>query len=287
MSGRAETSSKLASRMEVNALPAVASGDGGAVFVVFFLFMIVAVLLTVMKGGRRKDNLKAAAERLHGVIVPSFWSGDRLEFAVDGVPAVLIHGAGGENRPAQTRARFQFTPPGILRIVPEGLFASLRKAFGARDIELGDPGFDGGFLVQGSPEPWVREVLDEPTRRQILRLAQLGASFWNGAHVSIEAGPGGVTIFCQRDLADDGSQLNAFLDGAVAVFRNLRTPVTEGISILPAEEHAVRGDCPVCASPLDAAPRHCPMCRTPHHRDCWEYFGGCAIYACVRRGGRS
>jgi hypothetical protein len=281
-----ETSPKIVGPMKVIALRAVASEEGGVVFSVFFVIMIIAVLLTVMKRGRRRDNLKAAAGRLRGVIVPSFWSGDHLEFDVDGVPAVLTYGTGGDDRSAFTRVRFQLAPAGILRIVPEGLFASLRKAFGAQDVDLGDPGFDGRFLVQGSPEPWVREVLDVTTRRQILRLADLGASFWRGAHVSLEAGPGGVTIFCRRDFADDGSQLVAFLDGAIAVFRNLRTPATEGIRILPAEEHAGRGDCPVCASPLDAAPRHCPTCRTPHHRDCWEYFGGCAIYACVRRGGR-
>lgn len=24
----------------------------------------------------------------------------------------------------------------------------------------------------------------------------------------------------------------------------------------------------------------CPACSTPHHRDCFEYFGGCAIFGC-------
>ena len=24
----------------------------------------------------------------------------------------------------------------------------------------------------------------------------------------------------------------------------------------------------------------CSVCNTPHHRDCWEYVGGCSIYGC-------
>jgi hypothetical protein len=31
----------------------------------------------------------------------------------------------------------------------------------------------------------------------------------------------------------------------------------------------------------------CELCATPHHQDCWEYWGRCSIYACtgMRRGG--
>jgi hypothetical protein len=62
--------------------------------------------------------------------------------------------------------------------------------------------------------------------------------------------------------------------------------LTEGVNVLSAEEHAQRGECPVCANPLDGETRRCSACATPHHVDCWDYFGGCAIYACARRGGR-
>jgi hypothetical protein len=28
---------------------------------------------------------------------------------------------------------------------------------------------------------------------------------------------------------------------------------------------------------------HCQGCHTPHHKECWRYAGGCAIYACGSR----
>jgi hypothetical protein len=39
--------------------------------------------------------------------------------------------------------------------------------------------------------------------------------------------------------------------------------------------------CPVCAAPItvDEA-RPCPRCETPHHGECWDYVGGCAIFGC-------
>jgi hypothetical protein len=38
--------------------------------------------------------------------------------------------------------------------------------------------------------------------------------------------------------------------------------------------------CPVCGAPIERPPRLCPSCDTPHHPECWEYAGGCAIFGC-------
>jgi hypothetical protein len=40
--------------------------------------------------------------------------------------------------------------------------------------------------------------------------------------------------------------------------------------------------CPVCGAAGGRLPSlSCPDCDTPHHRDCWEFNGGCAIYGCA------
>lgn len=43
--------------------------------------------------------------------------------------------------------------------------------------------------------------------------------------------------------------------------------------------------CPICACTVtnDEAQHVCETCGTPHHKDCWEYAGGCAIFGC-RKG---
>ncbi len=43
--------------------------------------------------------------------------------------------------------------------------------------------------------------------------------------------------------------------------------------------------CPVCACPIEEHTEEdpleiCPRCNTAHHKDCWDYNGGCAVYAC-------
>lgn len=53
---------------------------------------------------------------------------------------------------------------------------------------------------------------------------------------------------------------------------------------LPAPPPADSGShptCPVCAGAVaPAEARACERCESPHHRDCWEYCGGCAIFGC-------
>ena len=40
--------------------------------------------------------------------------------------------------------------------------------------------------------------------------------------------------------------------------------------------------CPICGSTVTDAEevQICQDCHTPHHKDCWEYTGGCAIFGC-------
>jgi hypothetical protein len=38
--------------------------------------------------------------------------------------------------------------------------------------------------------------------------------------------------------------------------------------------------CGVCGEGLHSRKVTCAKCQTPHHRECWEYGGGCSVYGC-------
>lgn len=40
------------------------------------------------------------------------------------------------------------------------------------------------------------------------------------------------------------------------------------------------GQCLVCGHALKRPIRKCPSCDTLHHFECWDYNGGCAVFAC-------
>lgn len=41
--------------------------------------------------------------------------------------------------------------------------------------------------------------------------------------------------------------------------------------------------CSICANSIQDSPVHCERCRTPFHKDCWDYQGGCAVFGCSPR----
>jgi hypothetical protein len=46
------------------------------------------------------------------------------------------------------------------------------------------------------------------------------------------------------------------------------------------ESLPARGICQVCGSGLTEDVVLCVRCRTPHHRECWEWTGECSTFAC-------
>lgn len=250
--------------------------------IVLLLFVVAAVVIgaLVSKSRTRRSNLEAVARRYKGVVTTGWLSGSDLEMTVDGVPAQLSYHAGSKNSPPHTRLRFKAPLGARLRVVPDGFWETLKKAFWSEDLTIGDPRFDKTYVIQGHPASWVRHVLDDAARARIDRLSSLGTGFLRGPSITLEAGPSGVLVAVPRNLVDDLPSLEAFIAEAVELFRALRNPPEEGVTFISTEEIVAEGSCPVCEHPLGDAPRLCATCATPHHGECWTYFGGCSTYAC-------
>lgn len=267
-------------------IEALASGGEGVLFVLFGVFITIVMVVGLVQGSSRKNNLQIIARKFQGRVTGSWLSDTDLEMIVDGVPAHLSCHSGSKNRSAFTRMRFNATPPGRLRIVPDGFWESLKRAFGSEDLQVGDPIFDPLFVIQGTPVEWVRATLDPATRARLTRMHGLGAGFFQSSSVSLEAGPAGVVVAVPRNLVGEVVHLEAFISDSIELFRRIRGGAEAGIKFLTTKECARQGRCPVCEHPFDAKVRTCEACATPHHADCWDYFGGCSTYACARRGGR-
>ena len=71
-----------------------------------------------------------------------------------------------------------------------------------------------------------------------------------------------------------------------SVTHHSRLILTEDEPKLPQKLEGKEGRCPVCGCNVGKnEPAHsCPRCQTLHHRECWDYSGGCAIFGCSKRG---
>ncbi len=259
--------------------------DIGALLMVALVAGVIVVVISwaVGESNRRTRNLQAAAAHFGGTIVESFWSGSSLVMNIDGASATLSYFTGSKNAPPWTRLQCEWGPKGTLRLAPEGFWAGVRKAFGAQDIQTGDRAFDDAFLIQGSPEAWVREVVDADVRRHVDVLAAMNTHWYVASGVRIDAGMAGVTIQVPRLMIGDEGLLIDFIENCVAILRMLRAGGKTAGVVVTAQIVSQSGKCPVCGAALDSTRRECERCRTPHHSDCWAYFGGCAIYGCTKR----
>lgn len=104
------------------------------------------------------------------------------------------------------------------------------------------------------------------------------------AEMSISLAPGMLTI---RKLwhAPRGAELEAFVERALGLADQINLACAAGIEFVAGDVPQLLEDahCGVCGNALASDIVVCRRCNTPHHRDCWQYSGGCATYGC---GGR-
>ena len=96
--------------------------------------------------------------------------------------------------------------------------------------------------------------------------------------------PGWVVI---RKVWDSprASDLAQFVELGCTLNDQVQLAAAAGIEFITGDEAQVIDDalCCVCCEQLTHEVVFCVRCKTPHHRDCWEYSGGCSTYGC---GGR-
>ncbi len=113
--------------------------------------------------------------------------------------------------------------PDDLAIHPETFGTTVGKAFGAREIELGDYGFDENVYLKGSV-PLVHAVFDQETRRRVV-----GLVLWTDASVSLKDGTLRVEI---PDTLDAPGWLAERVAEVLEVARRVSRPadITAGLA---------------------------------------------------------
>jgi hypothetical protein len=182
-------------------------------------------------------------------------------------------------------ARFGRGLPLRMELLPVARPAPPQPPRGTRPTLVGIPEFDRGYLVQANDPDIVRELLGAPHVRESIeglrRLAPPG-----GILVSIN--PERLLVQVDRNLGLQATALHTAVRHALAIHDWLQTSVAarlaEGVSIVrvgPADEHeAGPPKCEVCGDPISGAHVSCTLCRTPSHRDCWTFVGGCSTFGC-------
>jgi hypothetical protein len=161
----------------------------------------------------------------------------------------------------------------------------LQPPKGTTPVTIAVPDFDRQFTLQANDADMAREFLATPIRRSLIDLQQLAPA--GGMLVSIN--PERLLIQIDRDLGQSPDALAFAVHHALVIHDGLLEGVhrqwNRGIDIVdrPADEDELVEvpTCKVCGESIADGPVVvCATCKTPHHRDCWEYVGACSIYGC-------
>jgi len=138
-------------------------------------------LMRRLFGPSRKEIWTKLSQEMHGRYVAGGWgTGDKVQvehndwtltldtYAVSTGKVVIIF----------TRMRAPFVNPSRFRfrVYRKSIFSGIGKLFGMQDITVNDPPFDDDFIVQGSDEFRVRQLLSSPKLRELIS-AQKDISF--------------------------------------------------------------------------------------------------------------
>lgn len=124
-------------------------------------------------GPSRKEMWTKLSEEVHGKFVEGSWAkGDKVQVEYNDWTLTLDTYAvsTGKVTVVFTRMRAPFVNPTEFRflVYRKSVFSGLGKFFGMQDIEVNDPPFDDDFIVQGTDESRVRQLLASPKIRQLI-----------------------------------------------------------------------------------------------------------------------
>lgn len=261
---------------------------------VFFLMLYGLIrfavrLVSGLTGGRHKAYRLIAARyggkyESRGMVDPP-----TVSFLFEGstVRVGLAPVMPGQPPSPRTRvvARFGKGLPFRMELYPSQRTAPAQFPKGTRLVRSGHNDFDRAYVAQANDPEMARELLNAPEVRQAFEdLRKMAPP--SGMLVSIN--PERLLVQVDRNLGAQPLVLDAAVRHALKIHGVLQASVAsrlgEGIDIVesgPASsEDAGPPQCEVCGDPIENLYVLCAVCKTPFHRDCWTFIGGCSTYGC-------
>jgi hypothetical protein len=254
-------------------------------FSVVWILVLVAIVIVVFvaqaNASKKLDETYRRVAQVYGgrCITGGAFSRPSLSFHHQGtLVSIDIQATGGKHKTYYTQVHLAW-PDKTTRceIYPERFTSRLGKMLGMTDVEIGSPDFDRDFIIAGNTVRNLRELLRPEVQADIYRLRRL----LHNDHVYVSIG-GGRMLIKKLGLIRDAAKLSDLIEASLDLYDRALGVTGEGIEIVSPSEGSSQGEvvCQICGETITAELVHCRRCKTPHHEDCWQYFGGCSTFGC-------
>lgn len=259
---------------------------------IFFALLVFATLLIRAAASgdsrsARRNSYQRLARQFSGRFTPGGLFGQpRVRFRYGDTFAVLTEAPSRGLYPGVcTQVQIQWSAPRFRAEI--ACRSESKRPPSVRSLEFiasGDAEFDRRLVIRGSDEKEVREFLSDGVRWQLLRLLEQAGD----EHLYIEIGGGQL---CIQKLVPIRSiaALKLFVEHALALYDQAMITRAVGIEFIEsgevaALEHVI---CKVCGEEIEGDEMvYCQRCKTPHHKECWQYAGACSVYGCLEKNYR-
>ena len=257
--------------------------------ILVFLFLVVFLGLLAGFGlgwaprtGRLVESYQLLAQRFHGTlhrmglrgmpqVVFSYRSARVTVEALARVPQDL--GSGPAVRiclpwpEAALRVEVRHPPQQPHAAVPDGL----------QPVLLAPDDFARRCSVRGMDPRAVAEFFNEVIRWHVERLCTQPVV----SPLCLQVGRG-VMAITKVLTVHRGAELIQVVEAALDLYDQALLTRTRGITFL--EQHSAQvleqAVCRICGEEIREGLVFCRRCKTPHHRECWQYVGRCSVFAC-------
>jgi len=255
---------------------------------IIMIALFVGVFVTVLLGQRQRNRALDASFRqischYDGTLSPrTFTKLPSVRFVRRGVSVLLdTFSTGGEHPTRYTQLHFAWPHAHLrLEVFPERTFQTIGKLFGAQDIEIGSSSFDRAYIIRGNDENLIRETLTGGVQATIDTLRLFLGN--DDIYISTKAG---TLLIKKKSLIAEAALLERFIQLGFALYDELTESDRAGIEFVDQPESSFSLDaanavCQICGEKITEDIVSCRSCLTPHHRECWVYYGKCSTYGC-------
>jgi hypothetical protein len=256
---------------------------------VIFVGIIIALALVFGLGGGGKirtarvySAYQQLARRHGGTYECSGWFGyPHVRFTYRGA-YVDVHMTGyGPHRTPRgplTQVTIQWPNFGFrCEVVCPPLPQQLPSQEGLRGCWTGAADFDSRYTIRATEVQAAVNLLNNTVRWQIERLRTLSP----GNYLHVEFSHGNLQIRKSRAIRQY-IELEDFVECSLEVYDQAMIACSKGIEFVGEQSAQPLGEvkCRVCGEEIQDNLVYCRRCKTPHHRECWQYNGACSVFGC-------
>ncbi len=195
------------------------------------------------------------------------WHGTQVEVTARGAS-----GGGG----SYTEVTLRWPDSALsVEVYPAGVWSRVTRLLGNGSMRIGTVAFDEHYVINTNSQEGAARLLSTGVQWHIDRLSRL---FNTGDfYLSLVDG---VLEIRKKQFIRTHAELDSFVRLCLELYEQALLTRSEGIAFVASDLPEEPPKCQVCGEEVLSEMVTCRRCLTPHHKECWHYYGSCTTYGC-------